>query len=100
MGANLGQGLVPNTGYHFFLLNGDLTNIKTHSTIQKLFMKLFMKLSTTQVKQLPTTGLPLAAWVGAALLPVGLKLKRYTKSIFDRVEDGKYLFEEREFKKA
>jgi len=52
------------------------------------------------VKELPKTGLPLIAWIGAAFIPAGLKLGKSGKGKGERVnESANYIWENREFKK-
>lgn len=50
------------------------------------------------VKELPKTGLPLVAWTALALLPAGLKIKKFSKVGEDAKSDPNYLWENRQFK--
>ena len=51
----------------------------------------------TQTKELPKTGLPLAGWALASLLPVGFKLKNLGHS--KDIESANTLWEEKQFRK-
>ncbi len=51
-----------------------------------------------QTQTLPKTGLPLAGWALAGLLPVGAKLKRFGKTN-EEDQTANFIWEEREFKK-
>lgn len=53
--------------------------------------------SKTAVKELPKTGLPLAAWALGGLLPAGLKMKKGSKSSSD--QNANFIWEERELAK-
>ncbi len=53
----------------------------------------------TEVKELPKTGLPLAAWAALAFVPAGLRLKRFAKSGVNTEESANYIWESREFKR-
>jgi hypothetical protein len=52
-----------------------------------------------QVSELPKTGLPLAGWALAGLLPLGAKLRRFGKTNEDQEETANFIWEERELKK-
>jgi hypothetical protein len=49
------------------------------------------------IKELPSTGLPLAVWAAAAFLPAGLKFRRFAKQNLESVS-AQYLWEEKQFK--
>ena len=53
--------------------------------------------ASTEAKQLPNTGLPLAAWFISGLLPVGMKLKRFGQSEEGSVNAGLQIWQAREF---
>ena len=60
-----------------------------------------MGVATSQVaaaKELPKTGLPALAWVAAAFIPAGFKLKRLGKVKDMAGSDPNYLWEDRQFK--
>jgi hypothetical protein len=51
------------------------------------------------VKQLPSTGLPLAAWAAAAFIPAGFRIRRFSKVKEDALSKPSYLWESRQFHK-
>lgn len=51
------------------------------------------------VKELPKTGLPLLAWVGAMFIPAGMKFKKAGLNKQATNESAKYIWEKREFNK-
>jgi len=52
------------------------------------------------VKQLPSTGLPLLAWAAAAFVPAGFKLRKLGKINKELADDPNYLWEEREYHRS
>ncbi len=52
------------------------------------------------VQLLPKTGLPMLAWAAAAFVPLGLKLRRFSRNNLEPVSSNpNYIWEDREFKK-
>lgn len=49
-------------------------------------------------KELPKTGLPALAWVTAALIPIGLKMRGFSKVKGQLKDSPNYLWEERQYK--
>lgn len=54
----------------------------------------------SEVKVLPKTGLPLLAWGLAGLLPIGFKVRRFSREKHSQASVGHYLWQEREFLKG
>lgn len=54
---------------------------------------------TAGVKELPKTGLPLLAYAGAAFLPLGFGMKRFSRGV-KGIETAHFMWEERKFKRA
>ena len=50
------------------------------------------------VKQLPNTGLPALAWAAAAFIPVGFRMRRFSKNKKDMADNPNFIFEDRQFK--
>ena len=57
-------------------------------------------LGVAVVKELPKTGLPLAAWLAVGLLPVGWRLRNFASSNKDEKDHANYIFQTREFLKG
>lgn len=50
------------------------------------------------VTQLPKTGLPALAWAAAAFLPLGFRMRRFSKIKKDLEDNPSYIWEDRQFK--
>jgi hypothetical protein len=55
--------------------------------------------STTQIQELPKTGIPLLGWAAAAFLPAGFGLKRFNRGLKESNQTGPhYTWDKRRFK--
>lgn len=52
-----------------------------------------------EVKKLPSTGLPAAAWLLSGLVPLGFKLRKFTASLKGEEDNASYIYQMREFLK-
>lgn len=75
--------------------NNQTVNVTSQGSTQPVVVA-----GTTTAKQLPKTGLPLAALAFSGLLPVGLGLRKYGGNKGDQEESANYLWQKRKFQRS